>query len=67
MEVITSVKNPLIIKLKKLKEKFSGKLFLDNPKTAEEAYLLGLNIDFCLIDIDTKDKVLNNFFIILFL
>lgn len=61
VEVITSVKNPLITKLKKLKDNFNGKLFLDNPKTAEEAFLLGFNIDFCLIDIEAKDKILNNF------
>ena len=61
MEVITSVKNPLIVKIRKLKDNFDGKLFLDNPKTAEEAYLLGFNIELCLIDIEVKDKVLNSF------
>lgn len=61
MEVITSVKNPLIVKLKKLKENFDGKLFLDNPKTIEEAYLLGYKVENCLIDIEQKDKILANF------
>ena len=61
MEVITSVKNQLIVKLRKLKDNFDGKLFLDNPKTAEEAYLLGHNIDYCVIDVELKDKVLKNF------
>ena len=61
MEVITSVKNPLIVKLKKLKENFDGKLFLDNPKTIEEAYLLGYKIENILVDIEQKDKILANF------
>ena len=61
MEVITSVKNPLIAKLKKLKENFGGKLFLENPKTAEEAYLLGYKIDYCIIDVKAEDKLLKTF------
>lgn len=61
MEVITSVKNPLVVKVKKIKQDPDDKLFLDNPKTIEEAFLLGLNIDVCLIDFNLKDKIFQNY------
>jgi len=61
VEVITSVKNPLVAKIKKIKQEPINTIFLDNPKTIEEAYLLGYKIDICLIDIHSKDKILNNF------
>ena len=51
----------MISKLKKIKENFGGKLFLENPKTAEEAYLLGYKIDYCIIDVKAEDKLLKTF------
>lgn len=58
MEIISSVKNPLIVKIKKIKENFDNKLFLENPKTIEEAYLQNISFDICLIDADKKESVL---------
>lgn len=61
MEIISSVKNPLIVNIKKIKENFNGKLFLENPKTIEEAYLQNISFDICLIDEQKKESILQKF------
>ena len=39
MEIITSVKNSLIVQTKKIKENPGNKLFIENPKLIKEAFL----------------------------
>lgn len=60
-EVITSVKNELVVKTKKFRDKFEGFLFLDNPKTIEEASLLNLKIEYVLLDKTKKDYFIEKY------
>ena len=48
--IITSVKNPLIVQIKKIRDEFDGRLFLDNPKLVEEAINADLNISNLIVD-----------------
>lgn len=54
MEIITSVKNSLIVQTKKIKENPGNKLFIENPKLIKEAFLTKQSFDYVLID---KDKI----------
>ena len=60
-EIITSVKNDLVVKTKKIRDEFEGLLFLDNPKTIKEAYLSNLRIEYILIDIKKKDLIFSKY------
>lgn len=57
MEIITSVKNSLIIQTKKIKENPTDKLFIENPKLIKEAFLAKQNFDYVLIDKDKCEKI----------
>lgn len=61
MEIISSVKNKLVINAKEVRDNFDGKIFIDNPKTIEEAILLGLKIDYILIDVKKIEKLESSF------
>lgn len=61
MEIITSVKNPLIIKTKEIKLNPSGKLFLENPKLIKEAFLSNLTFDYVLIDEKKFENLLKEY------
>ena len=61
MEFITSVKNPLIVQIKKIKENSKDKLFIENPKLIKEAYLSGLKFDYILISNSKIDYLKNDF------
>ena len=60
-EIISSVKNELVVKTKKIRDDFDGKLFLDNPKTILEAYLSNLQIEYVLLDKSKKQEFYNTF------
>lgn len=60
-EIITSVKNDIVVKTKKIRDKFEGLLFLDNPKTIFEAYLSNLPIEYVLLDSKKKEELYKNF------
>lgn len=53
MEIITSIKNPIIVKTLKIKKDCKNKIFLEGVKLILDALDYGLNIDYLLI---CKDK-----------
>ncbi len=59
MEVITSVKNQLIVNTKKIKQEPNGKLFLENPKLIREAYNSNLTFDYCLVSVTSYNNLLS--------
>lgn len=61
MEIITSVKNEIVIKTKKIKQEPNGKLFLENPKLVSEAYKSKLEFDYCLISNTKYDDIISNY------
>lgn len=61
MEVITSVKNELVIKTKKIKNEPNGKLFLESPKLIREAYNSKLPFDYCLISKTNYNSLIENY------
>ncbi|MBQ9792605.1 MAG: RNA methyltransferase [Clostridia bacterium] len=61
MEIITSVKNPLVVQTKKIRDEAKNKLFLENPKLINEAFLSNLTFDYVLISKDKYDNLLQKF------
>lgn len=61
MEIITSVKNPLVVQTKKIKDEAKDKLFLENPKLINEAYISNLTFDYLLISKDKYNDLLQKF------
>ena len=61
MEIITSVKNPLVVQTKKIKEEAKNKLFLENPKLINEAFVSNLTFDYVLISKDKYEVLLQRF------
>ncbi|MBQ3214359.1 MAG: RNA methyltransferase [Clostridia bacterium] len=61
MEIITSVKNPLVVQTKKIRDEAKDKLFLENPKLINEAYISNLNFDYVLVSKDKYDILLQKF------
>ncbi len=56
MEIITSVKNSLIVQTKNIKENPNNKLFIENPKLIKEAFLANQSFDYVLIAEDKVEK-----------
>ncbi len=61
MEIITSIKNELIVKTKKIKLEPNGKLFLENPKLIKEAYLSNLVINYVLISQNKYENLIRDY------
>lgn len=61
MEIITSVKNPLVIQTKKIKDGTKGKLFIENPKLIKEAFQSNLSFDYVLISKQKYENILKEF------
>jgi len=61
LEIISSVKNKLVVNAKEVRDKYNGKIFMDNPKTIEESILQGLEIEFILLDNKKVNKLEENF------
>lgn len=61
LEVITSVKNELVVKTKKIKQEPTGKLFLENPKLIKEAFNANLCFDYCLISVTKQANLIANY------
>ena len=59
--IITSVKNPLIVEIKKIRDNFDGRLFLDNPKVIEEAINANLHLAQLVVDEDKLDALKKKF------
>ena len=58
MEIITSVKNPLVVQTKKIKDGTKGKLFIENPKLIKEAFQSNLSFDYVLISKERYQRYL---------
>ena len=61
MELITSVKNPLIVQTKKIKETSKDKLFIENPKLIREAFQSSLDFDYILISTKKYEKIIREY------
>lgn len=61
MELITSVKNPLIVQTKKIKENPKDKLFIENPKLIREAFQSNLIFDYVLISKTKYEKIIKEY------
>lgn len=61
MEIITSVKNPIVVQTKKIKDNSKDKLFLENPKLIKEAFKSGLVFDYALVSKDHYDDLLDEY------
>lgn len=57
MDIITSVKNSLIVQTRKIKENPTNKLFIENPKLIKEAFLSKQVFDYVLIDKDKFERI----------
>ncbi len=61
MEIITSVKNDLIKKIRDIRDNSKEKLFLDNPKTIVEALESGEKLEYLLINSKMEDEIVNRY------
>lgn len=58
MEIITSIKNDIVKKIKDIRDNPVDKLFLDNPKTIVEALSAGKKLEILLINSKKADEII---------